>query len=389
MDITIDTPSPDQFDALIEADARAFGYKVEPEIRPAIMAAVEFGRFRIATSEVGDIVGIAGSYDLELTLPGNAILPMSGVTWVSVSPTHRRQGLLRRLMDELDADAASRNDPLMGLTASEGGIYERFGYGIATRHRVVSIDRSKVEFRHPASHIAGSVRIVNARTHQDELTARWDAFRRMTPGEISRSRDHIAMAMVETKDDLTAALHDDGFAVWSMASNWDNGHPAHTLSVHDFAATTPEAHEALWRTVLSVDLVGKVSTQQALPPGDALPFLLTDHRAIRTVDLDDGLWLRVVDPLRTFSARSYRIDARIIVSIDGERYEIDGNECRPTDREPDIAMNQAAAGSLLLGTTSATTLARGKRLSARTPEALQLADAFFGWEPEASSRTGF
>ncbi|HEV7849824.1 MAG TPA: GNAT family N-acetyltransferase, partial [Mycobacterium sp.] len=37
-----------------------------------------------------DVVGVALYLDLELTVPGGAVLPMAGVSWVAVSPTHRR-----------------------------------------------------------------------------------------------------------------------------------------------------------------------------------------------------------------------------------------------------------------------------------------------------------
>ncbi len=41
-----------------------------------------------------DIVGMASYLDLKLTVPGGAVLPMAGVSWVAVSPTHRRRGVL-------------------------------------------------------------------------------------------------------------------------------------------------------------------------------------------------------------------------------------------------------------------------------------------------------
>jgi GNAT superfamily N-acetyltransferase len=42
-----------------------------------------------------EIVGGAGAYPLELTVPG-ARLPCAGVTVVGVLPSHRRRGVTRR-----------------------------------------------------------------------------------------------------------------------------------------------------------------------------------------------------------------------------------------------------------------------------------------------------
>jgi hypothetical protein len=44
---------------------------------------------------------------------------------------------------------------------------------------------------------------------------------------------------------VSAAIHADGFAIWKVKSNWNTGHPAHELTLHDLVAITPEAHAAL------------------------------------------------------------------------------------------------------------------------------------------------
>lgn len=55
-------------------------------------------------------------------------------------------GLLRRLMSEVHAAIDNRAEAIAGLQASEAAIYERFGYGAATRWRHVEIDRRRVGF---------------------------------------------------------------------------------------------------------------------------------------------------------------------------------------------------------------------------------------------------
>ena len=87
------------------------------------------------------MVGAAGSYELQMTMPGGRPLPTGGVTWVSVAVTHRRQGIMTRLLGAVHDDTQGRGELLAALTASEGGIYERLGYGIASRRRIASIDR--------------------------------------------------------------------------------------------------------------------------------------------------------------------------------------------------------------------------------------------------------
>jgi predicted acetyltransferase len=42
-----------------------------------------------------DIVGMSHYLDLRLTVSGGAVVPVAGITWVAIAPTHRRRGILR------------------------------------------------------------------------------------------------------------------------------------------------------------------------------------------------------------------------------------------------------------------------------------------------------
>src|SRR5690606_2705188 len=71
---------------------------------------------------------------------GAGLLPLHFITDVTVSPAHRRKGLLRRLMTEDLQHAVDQGRPLAALTVSEGSIYGRFGFGIATWHAELEVD---------------------------------------------------------------------------------------------------------------------------------------------------------------------------------------------------------------------------------------------------------
>ena len=83
-----------------------------------------------------EIVGGAGSFPFELTVPGGT-LPCAGVTVVGVLPSHRRRGLLDRMMRAQLATSASAESRSPALWASEETIYGRFGYGLATLQDVM------------------------------------------------------------------------------------------------------------------------------------------------------------------------------------------------------------------------------------------------------------
>ncbi|MEM7274114.1 MAG: GNAT family N-acetyltransferase [Actinomycetota bacterium] len=399
MDVTIRPATADDHGAIVALDFRNFGIMEKSPEDELPEGLLDLDRFLVA-EDGGDLVGAAGSYAMELTLHGGGTIPMAGVTWVSVAASHRRRGLLRRLMAGLDDLAVAADEPALGLTASEGPIYERFGYGITSHRRVIELDRRRATI--DPSLEPEPVRLIDAADHVDELQAIYDRYRLTQPGEVSRSEPLFRENAISTKKANPAAIHADGYAVWSVEPAWQNGHPAHTLHLSDLIAVTPQAHLALWNLVLSIDLVGPISSFGAVAPDDRLPFLLSDQRALRTVELNDGLWLKVADIARCFEARRYRADGRVVIGVTEEvrvgpstapaetvAITVDGGAATvtPSDDPPDLVVGRAALGPLLLGVPAAR-LATGSRL-AGSEAALVTADVVFGSGVGAHSRTGF
>ena len=165
------------------------------------------------------------------------------------------------------------------------------------------------------------------------------------------------------------------------------------MNVVELAAITGDAHAALWHTLLGVDLVGPIVSRQ-VPIDDPLPYLLTNPRALETTTLNDGIWVNVRDVAASFSrgARTAPID-RVILEVDGRRWAIDGGPqgatCRSVRTKPDLVMDHASLGAIMLGGVRASTLAAGRRLEARSAEALRRADAFFLTSPLPHCQTNY
>lgn len=377
-------------------DFRNFGATVEDGDVEWIASTVELDRF-LALWDGSQIVGAAGAHSFDLTLPGGATVPLPGVAWVSVSATHRRQGLAGRLMAGLLEQAAERDEPVLGLLASEAGIYERFGYGCSTRIRVVEVDRRRARLADRWD--PEPVELAMADDRIADLVALWDRYRQQRAGEFSRTETQFRSLTLERNKPIFAALHSDGYALYTVEPNWSDGHPAHRLQLRELVAVTPEAHLALWNLLLSVDLVGPIESFRAVPVGDPLPYLVTDPRAVRTRELNDGLWLRVSDPERCFGARTYRVDDRLTVGLvesiedladqvtPQTSISVGPDGCELTDDEPDLVACRSALGPLLLG-NQASDLARGRRLRG-SAEAVERATLLFGTATEPTCVTSF
>ena len=397
MPITFRTAVDDDWLAICAADARAFGIAYTPERIERARTVVDISRFELALD--GDqIVATVGAFTMNVTLPGGAGVPMGALTWVSTATTHRRQGLLTKLMARTLADVDRREEPVAMLVASEGSIYERFGFGIATQVRATWIDRRSAQIRPEFQPARGSVWFVTGEDALHHITRVWSKFHRLRSGEVDRDAawhqfvfDSGATAQ-GSYSPLFYVAHRDGYASYRIEEQWNDGRPAHNMRVTEFVANTSDAHAAMWHTLLSVDLVGPISSRE-MPVDDPLPYLLTNPRALQTTMLNDGIWVNVRDFAASFSARRYGTTDRFVVEVDGERWLLDGSpdeaNCKKVRTRPDLVTDHASIGALLLGGVRPSALSAGRRLNARNSEVLTRADAFFLTSPVPHCQTHY
>lgn len=219
-----------------------------------------------------DVVGMSIALDLEMTVPGGQVLPMAGISWVAVAPTHRRRGLLRAMFTELHRRIADAQYPLSGLLASEATIYGRFGYGPATIENTLRVDRRMAQM-HAGVPRLGGVRIVDPAEHRDALADIYDRWRRHTPGGLHTP----AVMWDEVLADRESArhggsrfftlLHRDGFAMYRTHTTETD----RSVEVTKFAAVTTTARIALWQALLGLDLMETITVDNPPRRPTALP----------------------------------------------------------------------------------------------------------------------
>ena len=129
----------DEFGQAVFAIGQYFGMEPTEERMERFSKNLPIERMH-AASENGTIIGGAGAFPFELTVPGG-VVPTAGITVVGTFPTHRRRGVLRAMMRAQLDDVHARGEPLALLWASEDTIYGRFGYGMASQVADVSIPR--------------------------------------------------------------------------------------------------------------------------------------------------------------------------------------------------------------------------------------------------------
>src|SRR5204863_4594609 len=136
----------------------------------------------IAVFDNGRIVATAGAFSFEITLPGLTSIPVAGVSYVGVLPTHRRKGILRSIMRHQLDDVRSRGESVAVLTASESIIYGRFGYGLASWNHEISVNTDHSAFLHPIVD-DGRFTLIDAVEAGKVLPGLHEKCRRQRPGD--------------------------------------------------------------------------------------------------------------------------------------------------------------------------------------------------------------
>jgi predicted acetyltransferase len=395
-------------DAAIRLDWAGFGEPARGPRLEADRATFEAGRTH-GMRDGRELVGVARAWASELSLPGGAGLPAAAVTGVGVRATHRRRGVLRALMTAQLVDVRERGEPLAVLTASEGGIYGRFGYGPATWSRAVALDRHRAALRDP-SPPAGRFRSLDADAAARVLPEVHERLRLGRAGEIRRSAGWwgLYLAHLATEEEGGPLWQHvvwepeegrpAGCATYRLRERWEAWQPRFELSVSSVAAADSAGRLALWRYLLGVDLVSTVEAQ--VPVDEPLALALVDPRRLRVTGEGDVLWSRVLDLPRVLEARGYAAEGRLVIEVDdpilpdlGGRFELSVEEgrgaCRRIGADPDLTLGAADLGAAVLGGTSLRALAGAGRVAEASPGAAARADRMLAVDPPPYCGTDF
>jgi predicted acetyltransferase len=390
VDITLRYARADELPKVLELDGASFGLDyteidladVALDIIPErVLVAVDGERF----------VGISAEVPSSTSVPGGACVSALGITWVSVELTHRRRGILRAMLDKQLGAAAEAGVTVSALFASQGGIYGRYGYGVATQTRHTVVDRRRAQFARPVD--TSAVRRMSTAEARDLLPDRYERWRAITPGAFGISAARWKYQLLDRQHQrqgrtpLMHLVHPDGYVSYRIKPDWGDGDIGHQCWIEQYAPVTAEAHAALWQTLLAMDLVATVESQH-IPLDDPLPWLLTDYRQVRTVALMDGLWLRPLDVAALLAARTYAVEIDAVLAVDDPllgdaRYRLrggpDGAGCERTDAQPDVSLGVSSLGALSMGGTRLRQLARIGLVEAADERLLSRLDrAFLG-----------
>ncbi|MGI5376429.1 GNAT family N-acetyltransferase [Streptomyces sp. CA-251387] len=349
--------------------------------------------------DAGRCVATFRSFPQELTAVGGTPVPADAISNVTVTPTHRRRGLLTRMMAHDLAAAKARGDVVATLIAAEYPIYGRYGFGPATwsAEWTVDVPRTGLDPRWSGPEDGGRIDIVDGADVRKIGPELHERVRRAQPGAVDRDERWWQVNTGVLRLDRepwtepffavyrSAAGEVEGLVSYTADDRWGDGkRPLNTATVNWLIATTPDAERALWRYLCSIDWIVTVKSG-GRSPDDLLPLCLPDPRAARITTLADGLWVRILDVVRALEARTYDGQGALVIEVvdgagfTGGRYRLeasaDGASCTPTSTSAELTLDVSDLGRLWLGDESAVRLAALGRVREQRAGAARVADA--------------
>jgi predicted acetyltransferase len=402
VDVEIRQPPPEDFERHLRTVATVFGHELEEADIERTRRVADFER-AIAAYDGAEIVGTAATLALDLTVPGSSVRA-GGVTAVTVLPTHRRRGILTEMMRRQLDGLRERGEPVAILWASEGAIYGRYGYGLATMNARLDADRDIPWVDGPET---GRLRLVDREEAARLFPGVYECVRAVSPGLFTRSVDwweartlaDISWQRRGGGPAFRAVLEVDGrpegYAIYRVRHESAAGIPGSSLLVQEALGTGPDATRAVWRFLFGIDLVERV-TARLLAPDHPLRLLVSEPSRLR-ISHGDGLWLRLVDVPGALVARSYAAEGTLDIELADDfcpwnsgvwRLEASpaGTHARRIG-DPHLRLGVGELAGAYLGGFSFAELARAGRVAELRPGGLALADSLFRtdrapWCPE-------
>jgi predicted acetyltransferase len=253
-------------------------------------------------------------------------MALAGVTVVGTLPEYRRQGIVRRIVEQSFRQMRERGQSVAALWASQAGIYQRYGYSLGSalrRYQIDTVDTAllvqadadlKVR-RHTPVEVFDTMRDVYRSFIADRTLYLHRAAPLWQAGVLQESKDAGPIHIAICRNKADQAL---GYVVYTLRSNKVN-HAARSqeIEVRDLVWNSIDAYRSLWAFLASHDLVGRISWTSA-PADDPAEEMFAEPRMLHAQDTE-GVFFRVVDVEQALADRGYDSDDDLVLKITADR----------------------------------------------------------------------
>jgi predicted acetyltransferase len=391
-------------DAYAACQASAFASRYPADKLESLAKELQLDR-SLAVFDGAELVATTSSFATPMTLPGLVRSAVAAVTDVSVTPTHRRRGLLTAMMRRQLDDLRANSESIAVLYSSEGTIYGRYGYAPATFGAHYVVDKRLARLLNPGGLPAaagterpqGSVRLLEKAQAVEAYPLVHGAYVLTRVGELDRPEGEWA----ELLGDVTSAAMGnrfyacyeqagriDGYAVYRVGAIDPTDHWRRGVFVEELCTLSEVAYTSLWRYLLGIDLTEELRTS-GRPIDEPVRYLFEDQRQLRVARWGDRTWARLVEVPRALALRRYDEEGALVIEVedlfcpwnDGRfALHVDGDGVAVVERvgiAADLVLPVDVLASLYLGAVAFTAMAEVGRVVEQTEGAARRADRMF------------
>jgi predicted acetyltransferase len=392
--IEIRTCTDEEFAAGISPIWQYFSVEPSEEMNSSFRRILPAGRIH-AAFDGKEVVGSTSSYPFQMTIPGGPV-PVAGITLVGVHPTHRRQGILSKLMKQLLEKARERGEAIASLWVAEETIYGRFGCGLATINGEIRIDRAHTHFRRHWDRL--DARLVSKEEALASFPCVYEQVAPRSPGMVLRTHDWWDVKRIsdypldrQGAGPLVYVLFERqgeavGYALYRHRTEFIEGRSNSTLEVREAIGADTAATAAVWRYLFDIDLMAQIHVEY-MPIDHPLFFLLAEPRRLR-FRAQDGIWMRLVDVEPALRARSFASSEQLVLEVTDSFcpwnegcYRIEDGEISRAGGEADLRLDVRELASVFMGGFSFAQLARSGLVEELRPGGIACADRLFTSSP--------
>ncbi|WP_185975580.1 GNAT family N-acetyltransferase [Tessaracoccus rhinocerotis] len=297
---------------------------------------------------------------------GTELAPTNFITDVTVQASHRRRGLMNRLMTTDLTEARERGDVFAVLTATDARIYGRFGFGVTATARRIEINTgSRFQLRTEPTGRAVFAEAASITGLRRELFEKFHASQFLSVGRAAHYWGSKFDWSTQKPRDERAAVHfaEDGTPDATMVFEVMEDH----IQIIDLLGLTSRAEIELLRLIGQAEGHEKVVWPRCHDPRHPLPWAMVDSRVVQTIKEFDTIWIRILDVERALSSRAYDVDGEAVLAVTDTldwctgtyRVQVSGGRATVTrtDADPDAVLSMEGLSPLYSGIQDAAGLA--------------------------------
>ena len=253
-------------------------------------------------------------------------MPIAAIGQGGVLPSHSGQGIMRKLMVASFDMVKKKNIPLAAWTTSAWPLYERYGGGVATfgasyTLHGLSQDALRADLKKRDGDRTSFASIEDAYDLLPEMHRESVSYPGGVPRDkrywgrlLDRLQEGKSLDVLDSTGNLPAPMFCinknpdgkiDGCCLYRVHQKWVSGVHQSQMEIISFLHTNQDAAKSLWSFLLGSGMIRSIFIPHARVD-EPLRWMLKDGRSLQQQEVQDHIWLRIMNPIEVLKNREFK-----------------------------------------------------------------------------------